>query len=321
MKSEHRHELKTNDLGKIVAQATPFFERHSNSILIGLGVVIAIAVISILLANRTGTSTAGWTAMLQAQLSNSTEKFAEVAGEYPNTSAGDWASLIEAESYIENGIRSSFTDRVGANSDINKAKEILQGLSSKSGAPEEMRKRALYALARAAEVTTDGNTAPAIDLYKQLIREYPDEVYKYLAENRINALETTDAKDFYAWFHKQDPKPEDRAQPHDGSFDPLGLPPDHPPIRNGMQLPEPPPGLMMPPVSSPTPPVPPESKATTPPVETKPAGETKPADETKPSGDAAPPFPEKKSGDTPTEPTSTTEQKEPPAETPAPSPK
>jgi len=302
MKSEHRHELKTNELGRIVSQATPFLERYANYILIGLAVVIIAATAAVYFSNTTSPATAGWTAMVKA---NSAEDFATVADDYPNTEVGDWARLIEAESYLENAIRSSFTDRASANSDLNKSREILEQLSKKSGVPEGIRKRALFALARCAEAS--GEADQAVDLYKQLVREYDDPVYKDIAEGRISVLETADAKDFYAWFRKQNPKPEDRQQPRDGMSDPFGLPPGHPPI---LTLPELPDELKLPEEKADT------KKASSMPAEAAPAGTA--ATPEKSDAKTPPPAPEKTTGEQKPAPTPPTESKEGSAETPAP---
>ena len=52
MKSEHRHDLKTNELGRLVTKATPFLERYSNHILIVLGAIIVIGGIAVYWATR-----------------------------------------------------------------------------------------------------------------------------------------------------------------------------------------------------------------------------------------------------------------------------
>ena len=94
-------------------------------------------------------------------------------------------------------------------------------------APPEVVERALFGLARCQESLPAKNAAPstindpAIKTYERLLKEFPDTVYKQLAESRIAVLRTGTAQDFNAWFETQNPKPADRAMPKDLSIPPL----------------------------------------------------------------------------------------------------
>jgi hypothetical protein len=72
----------------------------------------------------------------------------------------------------------------------------------------------------------------AIGAYELFLQRYPDSIFASLAENRIAALKTGRAQDFYAWYREQNPNPEDLETPKDGGS-PGSLPPGHPPISSG----------------------------------------------------------------------------------------
>ncbi|MEX2287216.1 MAG: hypothetical protein WD648_09015 [Planctomycetaceae bacterium] len=231
MKSEHRHDLKTNELGRLVAQATPFLEKYSNYILIGLGVLVVAGGAAIFISGASSGAAAGWTSMFGAR---GIEDYATIADKYAGKPVGAWARLSEAQANYDKGIQEAFSDREAAVSDLKKASELFKGLVNDNTLSRDLRQRALYGLARTAETTSDGNTEPAIQMYEQLVQlaqdpkdiSGPKPVYQQLAQDRIDILRTDPTKDFYAWFQKQSPKPADRSQPHDG----VGLPPGHPPF-------------------------------------------------------------------------------------------
>jgi len=79
-------------------------------------------------------------------------------------------------------------------------------------------------LAKSTEAQSDGDTAKSIEGYAALLNQFPKSIYKAAAEERIESLKSPEAKEFYAWFHKQNPKPADLKKPKDG------LPEGHPPI-------------------------------------------------------------------------------------------
>ncbi|HAH45382.1 MAG TPA: hypothetical protein DCM07_11120, partial [Planctomycetaceae bacterium] len=85
----------------------------------------------------------------------------------------------------------------------------------------EIRERALFGLARTEDTMSDGDLKAATELYKKLIQEFPDSIFRKLAEQRVKveegekvaALEQKSTQSFYKWFHAQSPKPGDRQQP------------------------------------------------------------------------------------------------------------
>ncbi len=213
MKSEHRHDLKTNELGRVIERTKPFLDRYSNYLLIGLGVIVLIVVVAYFRSISTSSGELAWGGILQAETA---EHYATIADDYPKSQAAGWARLREAESHLSNGIRLTFSDRDGALSDLKKAREEFEQVVENESLPADIRVRAQFGLARTLEVLSDGTNEDAIAAYEKVRRDFDDSVYSYLADQRITQLGKAESKEFYAWFHKQHPKPADRKQPNDG---------------------------------------------------------------------------------------------------------
>jgi hypothetical protein len=222
MKSEHRHDLKTNELGRLVGEATRASEQYVHQHVATI-VIAAIALIAVVLgvwfwiSGLGSTGSESWRSLSGA---NSVEDFARAADKYRGTSVASWARLREAEAELFNGTRLMFTDRDAGRSELRKAQEAFEEVVADKNATDEIQERALYGLATTREALSDKNTEPAIQTYQRLLTQFPNTVYKPLAEARIAALKTGRAQDFYAWFHVQNPQPRDRELPQD-----LAIPP------------------------------------------------------------------------------------------------
>ena len=212
MKTEHRHELKANDLEQATLKVESYYERHAASLQWGIiGVAFVIACGIYYWRTTSANDAAAWNELSQSQTA---EQFAQVATDFDGTQAASWAKLREANSYLETYLRDSFENREKANTDLKKAKEILEGLTKKSG-PKEFKQQVLFAYARNLEMSSDGDPKPALDAYENLIKEIPDTIFKRESEQRIRALKSPEAKEFYAFFSKQNPKPAPVPKPND----------------------------------------------------------------------------------------------------------
>ncbi len=139
--------------------------------------------------------------------------------------------MLAAEGHYIKGIQLYFTDRPSGVDELKLAREAFEAVLNSDKATDVMRERALFGLARCKETTADGNTQDALTAYDNLLREFPNSIYKDDVEQRIKILNTEDAQEFYAWFSKQTtPKPEDRNRPRDGFFPGTGplFPDDQP---------------------------------------------------------------------------------------------
>lgn len=166
-------------------------------------------------------SESAWAQYSQARTA---EDFGNIADVFSNTEVGTWARLGEGERLVDSGISLMFTDREAALGELKKADEAFRKVLSTKSGPDVARERAAWGLAKSTEAQCDGDTTKAIEGYTALLNQFPKSIYKAAAEERIESLKSPEAKEFYAWFHKQNPKPADLKKPKDG------LPEGHPPI-------------------------------------------------------------------------------------------
>lgn len=226
MKSEERHRLKENELGRVVQTTGSALERHATTIVACVcGALLVSAAVIWWMRQSTVSSSAAWALLEDAK---KVGDYDEVAETYKNTPAGDWAKLLGSEMYLQSGGDDLFTDRDLANTDLKRAREGFEQLLAAAGTNPIIRERAVWGMARCLESTSDGDTAKAIEAYERLLKEFPDTIYKPFAEDRVTALKTGGSREFYAWFSKQNPKPAD-IRPKDGAvksdLDPFDLPP------------------------------------------------------------------------------------------------
>lgn len=211
-----------NALPTTTSPIVKWFDQHGNT----ATAIICVAMIGGAIwfsyhRTSSGRSEQAWARFSQARTA---EDFAGIAEDFPSTEVGAWARLSEGERLLESGISLMFTDRTAGLGDLKKADEALRKVINASNAQPIARERAQWALAKAVETQSDADSTKAVAAYEAFLKEFPKSAYKTAAEERIETLKSDRAKEFYAWFHKQTPKPADRAKPKDG------LPAGHPPI-------------------------------------------------------------------------------------------
>ena len=162
-----------------------------------------------------------WARYSQAR---SAQDFGDIADDFANTDVGAWARLGEGERLAESGISLMFTDRKAALGELKNADEAFRKVHATKSAASATRERAAWGLAKSTEAQCDGDTSKPIEAYQALLKEFPKSLYKAAAEERVESLKGESAKEFYAWFHKQNPKPAEPSKPKDG------LPDGHPPF-------------------------------------------------------------------------------------------
>jgi hypothetical protein len=223
MKSEHRHDLKTNELERIASELGHTAEHyvHDNWMLLAAAVVAILIGAGGVVYWRSSSGSAGQQGWREFASASKAADYGNVADKYSGSVAAAWARLLEGEMELNSGIRSSFTDRSAGRSDLQKAQENFEKLIADKATPSDVIERALFGLARAKEALPPKDLSPskindgAIETYQRLVTDFPISVYKEYAEARIAALKTGTAQDFYAWFEQQNPKPADREMPKD----------------------------------------------------------------------------------------------------------
>lgn len=216
MKSEERHHLQTNDLEKFTKDLGKFFERYGKKVFIAL-VAFVLVVILVVVALNWGKSANSerWKDLINSQ--NTAEGSANVADnvDYKGTIVSSIAYLNAGNMNFASGFRLYFTDRDGGLSDLKKAKENFESALAIKEAPNWVRERALYGLAASIESKSDKDTSEAISTYERLLKEYPQTIYKRVAEKRIEELKKESTRNFYAFLSSHDRKPDDINKPFD----------------------------------------------------------------------------------------------------------
>lgn len=212
MKSEERQQLLTNDLGVVTTRTVGFFERHIGT-LIGAVSLILLLGGGIYWWTRTADSetATGWTMLDSAQ---NLEEFGTVVDKFKGKPPGQWAQLFVAETNLKTALPLMFSNREIAVVDLKSAREGFESLLQQSAVDPTIRERALWGYALCLEAASDGNTAKAVEAYDKLIQEFPESIFKTVAEDRVTALKRDTAKEFYTWFSRENPKPPD-ARPRD----------------------------------------------------------------------------------------------------------
>jgi len=200
-------ETEAQDLGP------NFIEEYGKQIAFGAISLVILFAVAAFVANSGRTSAEkSWSKFAAAE---SATDFANVASDFPDTDVAIWARLTEGEMLLREAVQLQFSDRAAAVRQFKKAGEALDTVIDKADLPPTAKERALLAKARLLEATSDGNLDEAIAAYEK-VKGIPNSIYASLVDSRIETLKQDDTQKFYAWFSKQTPKPEDRAQPQDG---------------------------------------------------------------------------------------------------------
>lgn len=212
MKTEEQRELLTNDLGVATEKAVGFFERNVGLIAAVICAALVLGGMSYWLSTRgSEADEASWTLLRSSQ---SLEELGNVVDKYKNQPAGHWAQLVVSEANLRTAMPLMFTNRELATADVKSARQGFEELLQAGSVDPIVRERALWGLALCLETTCDGNTDKVIEAYEKLLKDFPDSMFKAVADDRIKTLKKEGSKEFYAWFSKEKPKPPE-ARPKD----------------------------------------------------------------------------------------------------------
>ena len=218
MKSEERHQLLSNDLEAVTTKTVGVLERHAATIAaVVCGVLLVAAVGFWWTQSAESENAAGWTMLGAAR---DAQELDNVVGKFKGTPPAQWAKLRIAEKTLQDAIPLMFTNRELALTDLKSASGDFETLAKEKGINSSIRERALWGFAQCLEVSCDGDTARPIAAYAQLVADYPETIFKAVAEERMISLKKSGAADFYKWFAKEAPKPPE-ARPRD--FNPHGI--------------------------------------------------------------------------------------------------
>lgn len=228
MKSEERHQLLQNDLQVVTTRTVGFFEsyvqRHVPTMIAVLfGVLLFIGLATWWNQASQSESAAGWTMLESATATNSLEEFGGVVDKFKGKPPGQWAQLQIAEKTLQSAMPLMFTNRDIAVADLKRSREGFDSLLQDKSVPPVIRERALWGLALTLETGCDGDTAKPIEAYERLLSDFPDSIFKTVAEERIRSLKKPSTREFYTWFSKENPKPPE-ASPRDYKTDGMRIP-------------------------------------------------------------------------------------------------
>jgi hypothetical protein len=202
MKSEHRHELQTNELGKFAEKMAVFIDVHGNRLMIGVCLAcLPLAAFIYWWRSENNAQAAAWRDFSAAIAVDKPEEFHAVWKDHPNTTPAYWARVHEGEKWLSLGVQSMFRNVENGMEELKKAQAAFQSIvDAPRKAPPGIRDRALFGLGRTLESMSNGSEDEAVKTYEKLVQEFPDSIYKKDAEERIAVLSRGSGQEFYAWF-------------------------------------------------------------------------------------------------------------------------
>lgn len=245
-----RHYVHHEDevqLAKLLKESKPFLEKYGTTIIYAVAAVMAVAAVVVYVQRRPAPTAEASSELL---LATTAEDYRDVADAFPDSPIGILSRLRQADRELEDAVSSMFTNREAAIEGLATAEKAYQQLENRKDIQDSVRERVLVGLARVAECRCDGSdekVKSAIAAWERVLTSFPDsKTFRSAAEARIKRLGTMAAKEFYAWFHQQNPKPgDDLLMPQDGgpgqvpgipnfpTLQSLGLPAGHPPVSAG----------------------------------------------------------------------------------------
>jgi len=240
MKSEERHELQTNDLAKVANQATAVYDRYQNQIL--WGVVVLLLIMAGWIYFTRSAQVARESSWSSVQAATNPNEYLDVAIQHPKSAAASVAKLQAGIAWLEAGVKAAFRDREQANTQLKDARKAFEEVLASGPEAATVREAAMYGLAQTLEAISGAETEAAVSAYQGLLKEYPDSLYKEIAEDRIRDLKKMGTQEFLAWYQKQNPKPPEQPKPQDGQGPGANVPAPKPgDPAAGLGLPAPPP--------------------------------------------------------------------------------
>jgi len=227
MKSKRRHELQTNELadwlGRQAKQVGPYTKYIVGGVLAAVGLwIIVTIIVGRGQAQKEGEMAALFEAF-DAKPLNRIKELERVATENPDSVAGDWARLVEADLKLIDGAQQLFSaNKSLARDKISGVVKVYESLEQKAAA-EFIRVRAAYQLALAYESLS--RVDDAIKQLEKVVETWPESYEAELAEGRLAKLRGGIAERVYGAFDSFVYKPPETSgqQTPPGGVD---LPPD-----------------------------------------------------------------------------------------------
>ncbi len=200
MKTQRRHELQENTLAHWLELKVNEIAPYSKAI---FGTVIAIVVLGALFAfnqQRTArTERAIWSSYFQAAMTGNHDKLKELADEFPQAPAGQWARLSYADFKFAQGMNDLFRNGADARTAFQDCQGAYERLRSTSR-DSDILARASFGLGKVYEGLSD--VAKAREEYQNVTKKWPGNRVSELASQRLADLDRSSTKEFYDWLAK-----------------------------------------------------------------------------------------------------------------------
>lgn len=196
-------------LEEALRSTKPWFAENGTTLIYALSAVLTVAAVVVFLQRQ---SEGDVQASRELGLATDPEGYRDVADSFPETTIGIWARLRQGDRLLDNAVGNMFTNREVALEELDQAEAAYQRLAERSDVDEQVRERVLIGLARIAETRCDGKeetTNVAVDAWKRVLNEFSESIVKKHAEERVEHLQSVESQTFYAWFHEQNPTPDD----------------------------------------------------------------------------------------------------------------
>lgn len=205
MKTERRHDLETNLLAQKLAGWIKLVQPYS-----GAATVVAVAAAVVLvgwffLGRQAAKADAeAWNAYFLATVDPNAdpELLLTTAEKHSGSQVAYWANLTWADKQLLSGTQTLFIDKTRARGSLTTAVEAYRLLET-SGAPELVRQRASFGLARAYESL--GQVDLARKQYQKVHDQDDQGTFAALAKSRVDALDRPEIQEFYTWFASAEP--------------------------------------------------------------------------------------------------------------------
>lgn len=308
MKSQHRHELQTNELADTLGVYMQRIQPYARQIGLGILAVLLVIVVGIYLNNqRLARAGAGWSDYFQAFAQRDPKALGEVARLHSGNPAALWAEQAAGDILLATGAGQMFSDRKEAETSLRSAEKHYKAVEQAAARHPMLLNRARYGLAQTYETLADVEKARSY--YEKVSQAEGDSSLGRDAKGRFEDLSQNSTERWYAWFERQEPpQPETGA----GGLDP-NVPDDLDVLPNR-------PDLSFPGSSTPVfePPIAPDSPPPTEPMESEPTTEPETPAESETTGESEKPAePEKSAESEKPEPTPPAESAKPEPESPA----
>ncbi len=231
--NRRKQELETNELADRLGHGLASVQPALPAILGTIAVAIVGALIWGVFSNsRQRAQAAAWTEYYYNISYGDPDSYLDVADQFPDSTMAGWARLSAADSYLQRGIDSLYTNRSEGEDNIGLAIENYEDILADAPS-DELRRKALIGQGIAHESL--GQLEKANELYEQFVASDAAAQLKSAVNQRIAFINSPSGKTFYQWFTALDPKLDSAISlPPD-----LSLPPTTPDLDfGGISLPD-----------------------------------------------------------------------------------